>query len=260
MANHNCKCGDNCTCDPCNCDKIEESDNIPPVTVIGHKGGFTGGWAHWDLSGHGDNGWQGVPYAYPPEKPEKPKKKFNCHGFKGFGTDNDRHIRESAQKNGVDEKALRGFVKKENGWTGKDSYTGAVGVGQFTEATWNGLIDKHGGGKLGMVKVGAANKGKANDPRRDNRINTLATGLLMKVNGEKLDKAGVEKTPENLYLVHNIGPGVIPALKGQKVGEPALKSMRTNGMKKGETVAQFLKRQGDSFLEHYDIANHDDCR
>ena len=67
MANHNCKCGDNCTCDPCNCDKIEESDNIPPVTVIGHKGGFTGGWAHWDLSGHGDNGWQGVPYAYPPK-------------------------------------------------------------------------------------------------------------------------------------------------------------------------------------------------
>ena len=160
----------------------------------------------------------------------------------------------------MDEKALRGFVKKENGWTGKDSYTGAVGVGQFTEGMRNDLIDKHGGGKLGMVKVGAANEGKANDPRRDNRINTLATGLLMKVNGEKLDKAGVEKTPENLYLVHNIGPGVIPALKGQKVGEPALKSMRTNGMKKGETVAQFLKRQGDSFLEHYDIANHDDCR
>lgn len=75
MANHNCKCGDNCTCDPCNCDKIEESDNIPPVTVIGHKGGFTGGWAHWDLSGHGDNGWQGVPYAYPP-KP-KCKKRSN---------------------------------------------------------------------------------------------------------------------------------------------------------------------------------------
>ena len=75
MANHNCKCGDNCTCDPCNCDKIEEFDNIPPVTVIGHKGGFTGGWAHWDLSGHGDNGWQGVPYAYPP-KP-KCKKRSN---------------------------------------------------------------------------------------------------------------------------------------------------------------------------------------
>ena len=113
MANHNCKCGDNCTCDPCNCDKIEESDNIPPVTVIGHKGGFTGGWAHWDLSGHGDNGWQGVPYAYPPEKPEKPKKKFNCHGFKGFGTDNDRHIRESAQKTAWTKKPCAALSKRK---------------------------------------------------------------------------------------------------------------------------------------------------
>ncbi|MFX8929908.1 hypothetical protein ABTN05_19235, partial [Acinetobacter baumannii] len=58
------------------------------------------------------------------------KSVSKSYGF-SFGKDVDRYIHEAATKYGLDEKVLRGFVKMEDGWTGKMSPTGAIGTGQF---------------------------------------------------------------------------------------------------------------------------------
>lgn len=177
------------------------------------------------------------------------------YGF-SFGRDVDKHIAESARKYGIDEKVLRGFVKMEAGWTGAMSPTGAIGTGQFTQGTWNDLAKSKAGKEIGMTKIDKSNFRKANDPRYDKRINTLATGLLAKQNADILRRNGLPVTGENLYMLHNIGPGVIPAIKGSdKIKESTLDAMRKNGMKKGMTPTQFVEFQKARFNKHYQSAN-----
>nr|WP_242650078.1 hypothetical protein [Rodentibacter trehalosifermentans] len=57
--------------------------------------------------------------------------------FNGFGREIDTYIKESANRYQVSETMLRGLVKMEDGWYGKISPTGPIGVGQFTMGTWN---------------------------------------------------------------------------------------------------------------------------
>jgi len=175
--------------------------------------------------------------------------------FSGFGNDVDSYIKEASRRYGIDEKTLRGFVKMEGGWTGKMSPTGAIGTGQFTQGTWNGLAGTAEGRAIGMTEINKSNFRKANDPRHNKRINTLATGLLAKQNAEILRKSGLPVTGENLYMLHNIGPGVVPALKGGNVSRATETAMRHNGKRSGETAAQFAKRQQGIFNGHYGSAN-----
>lgn len=179
--------------------------------------------------------------------------------FDGFGPEMDTYIRVAAQKYGIDEKVLRGFVKMEAGWKGARSYTGATGVGQFTLRTWNDLASTPEGKEIGMTRISSGMIGKENDPRRDNKINTLATALLARNNAKALAKKKAPVTGENLYMVHNIGPGVIPALAGEPVTNPeVIKGMKINavGMKGGFSgPAQFLEWQKNNFLTHYASAN-----
>lgn len=102
--------------------------------------------------------------------------------FKGFGEVVDGYIREAAKLVGVDEKYLRGVLKMEAGWTGKDSPTKAVGAGQMTRGTWSGIIKNLGGASFGMTAIDDGNFMTFNDPRRDLRINIIATALLTKDN------------------------------------------------------------------------------
>lgn len=175
--------------------------------------------------------------------------------FKGFGSDVDAYIKESSRRYGIDEKVLRGFVKMEGGWTGKMSPTGAIGTGQFTQGTWNGLAKTSEGRAIGMTEINKSNFRKSNDPRYNKRINTLATGLLAKQNAEILKKNGLPVTGENLYMLHNIGPGVISALKGGGVSAATEKAMRHNGKKSSESAAQFARRQQGIYGGHYADAN-----
>lgn len=124
--------------------------------------------------------------------------------FRGFGERIDGFIKEAAQRFGMDEKTLRGFVKMEGGWTGKDSQTGAIGVGQFTEGAWTDLVKTKTGKSIGMTHIGSCFQ-KACDPRRDDRVNTLATAFLMTRNAVLLKKYSIPATPENLYMAHNMG-------------------------------------------------------
>lgn len=175
--------------------------------------------------------------------------------FNGFGADIDQYIKESSQRYGIDEKTLRGFVKMEDGWSGKMSPTGAIGTGQFTQGTWDDLAKTKEGQTIGMSKIGNRFRTK-NDPRFDKRVNTLATGLLAKQNAERLKRAGLEITGENLYMLHNIGPGVIPALQGSNsVSAKTIEAMRNNGMQVNESPVAFAQRQKNKFQQHYNVAN-----
>lgn len=173
-----------------------------------------------------------------------------------FGKKIDGYIKEASQKYGIPEDVLRGFVKMEDGWTGKMSPTGAIGTGQFTQSTWNSLAKTDAGKEIGMTKINKSNFRKANDPRRNQQINTLATGLLAKQNADLLKKHGLPLTGENLYMLHNIGPGVIPVLKGSsEVSDATMAAMKVNGWVKGMTPKSFVKYQKKRFNRHYAVAN-----
>jgi len=173
-----------------------------------------------------------------------------------FGQDVDKYIKEASVKYGIDEKILRGFVKMEAGWTGKMSPTGAIGTGQFIQSTWNGLAKTKDGKAIGMTKIDKSNFRKGNDPRHNKRVNTLATGLLAKQNADILKKYGIPLTGENLYLAHNIGAVTFAkAFTGKGANKDGLLAMRQNGMKKGETPQQFVKRQRAIYMKHYNKAN-----
>lgn len=175
--------------------------------------------------------------------------------FEGFGADVDGHIAEASKRYGLPEDVLRGFVKMEGGWTGAMSPTGAIGTGQFVKGTWDSLAKTKDGQDIGMKTIGADFR-TPNDPRFDNRTNTMATGLLAKQNADILTKAGLPATGENLYMLHNIGPGVIPALKGSNNVTPAtVQAMRHNGLKDGMTATDFVSFQKGRFNQAYAAAN-----
>ncbi|MCU4333797.1 phage tail tape measure protein [Acinetobacter pittii] len=172
-----------------------------------------------------------------------------------FGKKVDGYIKEASKKYGIPEDVLRGFVKMEDGWTGKMSPTGAIGTGQFIQSTWDGLAETKDGKEIGMTKIGNRFRTK-DDPRYDKRINTLATGLLAKQNAKILKKYGLAVTGENLYLAHNIGAETFArALSGKGASKKGLLAMRQNGMKENETPHQFVLRQAGIFKKHYKTAN-----
>ncbi|MBF7687083.1 phage tail tape measure protein [Acinetobacter rathckeae] len=172
-----------------------------------------------------------------------------------FGHDVDGYIKEASEKYSLDEKVLRGFVKMEDGWTGKMSPTGAIGTGQFIKSTWDGLAKTKDGKAIGMTTIGDRFR-TASDPRYDKRVNTLATALLAKNNADILRKNGLPVTGENLYLLHNIGAGIIPALKGSNnVSQGTLKAISVNTPVKGQTPVEFVRYQQERFNKQYNFAN-----
>jgi hypothetical protein len=197
--------------------------------------------------------------------------------FTGFGADVDQYIKEaSTMFPNIPIDVLRGFIKMEAGWTGKMSPTGAIGTGQFIAKTWNDLIPK-GGAALGMQPItgiyGEEKDAKGrpikphvkpnpkgnfrteNDPRFNKRVNTLATALLASKNAEMLKAAGLPVTGANLYMMHNIGPGIINVMKGGKASPATLKAMRQNGMTDSMSPEDFLAFQKDRYVQAYNAAN-----
>ena len=198
------------------------------------------------------------PAATPPVRSASGRK----GSFQGFGDDVDGYIKEASEKYGMDEGVLRGFVKMENGWTGKASPTGALGTGQFTRSTWNSLAQTPEGRELGMGNVTAemleaakAGRPMANDPRADKRMNTLATALLAKQNSRQfLGKDVSQASGEELYMLHNIGPKYTQeAMRGQ-LSAKGRQALDVNGGR-GMTGEQFMKFQQGRFNEQYAIAN-----
>lgn len=175
--------------------------------------------------------------------------------FNGFGSEIDSYIRMAAQRYQVSEAMLRGLVKMEDGWYGKVSPTGPIGVGQFTAKTWNWLAETEHGKQLGMMPVTGNNRGTAYDPRRNKYINTLATALLARWHIEQFPTRGIPISDENLYMAHNIGlDGFHRALQGRATRDDIV-NMRRNGMKPWMGVRDFLSYQKGRFLAHKQEAN-----
>lgn len=183
------------------------------------------------------------------------EKELSKGQFRGFGAEIDSYISEGAKMFGVDEKVLRGFVKMEDGWYGKKSNTGAIGTGQFTQGTWNDLAKTKEGQAIGMTMITKENFRTENDPRWNKRVNTLATALLAKKNGDYLKKYGIEATGENLYMAHNIGLGGFTRAMTGKATEADMLAMRQNGMKAGMTPQDFVQYQKGRYNNHYAQAN-----
>lgn len=185
----------------------------------------------------------------------KKKGKSKTGKFTGFGQDVDEYIREaSAMFPILPQTTLRGFIKMEAGWTGAMSPTGAIGTGQFIQGTWDAMAKTPEGKALGMTVIGKRFR-TPEDPRYNKRINTLATALLASQNAEMLIKAGLPVTGENLYMMHNIGPGIIPVMLGQPASDKTLKAMSQNGMTKNMTAADFLAFQKGRFNVAFAEAN-----
>lgn len=177
-------------------------------------------------------------------------------GFTGFGNEVDRYIRMAAERYQVSEVMLRGLVKMEDGWYGKVSPTGPMGVGQFTAKTWNWLAETERGKQLGMIPVTGYNRGTAYDPRRNKYINTLATALLARWHIEQFPSKGIPITDENLYMAHNIGlDGFHRALQGRATRDDIV-NMRRNGMKPWMAVRDFLSYQKSRYTQHKIAANY----
>jgi hypothetical protein len=197
--------------------------------------------------------------------------------FTGFGADVDGYIREaSTMFPTLPLDVLRGFIKMESGWTGKMSPTGAIGTGQFVASTWNALISK-GGAAIGMQPITGiyreekdakgrpirphvkpnpnGNFRTEEDPRFDKRINTLATALLASQNATLLRQAGLPVTGANLYMMHNIGPGIINVMKGGEASPATLLAMQQNGMKASMSAQDFLEFQIANYERAYREAN-----
>ena len=151
-------------------------------------------------------------------------------------------------------KDLRGFLKIERGWYGDPSSTGCIGPGQFTIRTWNALARKPEGKAIGMKVISEKDRDTDNDQRRDPHINVMATAFLMKDNSKLLK--GLPPTGENLYMIHNVGPAVVPVLKGSNYADEKLEeSMRQNGKRANETPQQWVQRQIGNYQKHHKIAN-----
>lgn len=175
--------------------------------------------------------------------------------FNGFGSDVDSYIKEASTRYQVSEAMLRGLVKIEDGWYGKVSSTGATGVGQFTRGTWNWLATTDEGRALGMTPITSYNRDTRFDPRKNKRLNTLATALYARWHIGQFFERGIKPTDEHLYLAHNIGlDGLHRALQGKSTAED-IRNMRRNGMKRGMTVRGFLNYQSGLFNQSKQIAN-----
>lgn len=179
---------------------------------------------------------------------------YTPRSFSGFGAEMDGYIREATQKYGIDEKTLRGFIKMEGGWTGAMSPTGALGPGQFIKGSWDDLARTSGGKAIGMRPIGDCFRRDC-DPRRDRRINTLATALLMVNNTKYLQSKGIPATPENLYMAHNMGAGFVAAIYGKaSFTSGTRRNIDVNGGR-GMTPQQFIEYQKGRFAQHYVDAN-----
>jgi len=193
-------------------------------------------------------------YVQEPVATLKKQYKKLVNRFTGFGDDEDAYIKEASKMFSIPEDILRGFIKMEAGWNGAMSPTGAIGAGQFIQSTWDGLARTPQGRAIGMTVIGNRFR-KDDDPRRDKRINTLATALLARNNAALLKKAGLPLTGENLYMMHNIGPSIIDVMLGRPASAATLKAMKQNGMLPNQSAAQFLEYQKGRYDTAYNAVN-----
>lgn len=180
----------------------------------------------------------------------------NGGNVQSFGADIDKDLADTVNRFGVNPEYMRGLLSMEGGTKGQQSSTGALGVGQFVQKTWNNLAKTPEGKAIGMTPINNSNFRKDNDPRKNNRVNMLATGLLTKQNQSTLERNGIPITPANLYMSHNMGPGLVLAAYGKIPTTAQMKkNMVVNGGNANMSAKEFLDFQSERYNNHYAKSN-----
>lgn len=180
----------------------------------------------------------------------------NGGNVQSFGADIDKDLADTVNRFGVNPEYMRGLLSMEGGTKGQQSSTGALGVGQFVQKTWNNLAKTPEGKAIGMTSINNSNFRKDNDPRKNNRVNMLATGLLTKQNQSTLERNGIPITPANLYMAHNMGPALVLAAYGKTATTPQMKrNMAVNGGNANMSAKEFLDFQSERYNDHYAKSN-----
>ena len=121
-------------------------------------------------------------------------------------------LQKVALMTGVDINVLAAIIGSESNFVsgasaGKHDRTQtAAGLGQFTADTWFTILNRHAD-KYGLQKLRSSADARR-DPRRfDPRINALLSAELIKDNAKEFQGfTGRQPTPEEIYMVHFLGP------------------------------------------------------
>lgn len=108
-------------------------------------------------------------------------------------------VADAAKQVGVDPHIAQTTVAVESGFrtTAAAGTSSAKGLYQFTNATWQDMVQKHG------AKYGIPADAKPTDPK----ANALMGALYVKQNMQRVSNAGLPQNALNAYLMHFLGPG-----------------------------------------------------
>ncbi|KVR05342.1 hypothetical protein WK09_28165 [Burkholderia ubonensis] len=158
----------------------------------------------------------------------------------GMPVDVQAKIVAAATKEGLDPKTMLEFASIESGGNANAiSNTGAIGIFQFTGKTASG--------------VGIKNRFDVDQ--------NIAGGMkLAKQNAAVLSRAGLAVTPENLYMMHQLGPGAAKeiikgAANGKNISDLSAntqKAVALNYGKGSKTAADYLSANATALQSRYD--------
>jgi hypothetical protein len=145
-----------------------------------------------------------------------------------------QYLGEAAVKAGIDPGIVAKITGFESGFnsearpTRKDGsrISSAHGYGQFLDATWTDMLNKHGA-KYGVHNAGNLTKEEANKLRSDKELQAAMLAEFTKENIEKGRALGGTNDDANVYALHNLGEGTGPNF---------LKALRSNPNAKVNSV------------------------
>lgn len=135
-----------------------------------------------------------------------------------------------AKQHGVDPEHMKRLIQVESGWRPGVAGTGgdAVGLGQFTTGTWNGVMPGHKASR----DMGAA------DPRRDPALAMTATAKLMVQNNAAMKEVlGRDASAGEQYLAHFLGSGGARNLLAGMAANPNARVDQVRGITSSRGIA-----------------------
>lgn len=135
----------------------------------------------------------------------------------GKNSDVKQIITEAAKTTGVDPNIMKTFAAVESGFNpnARASTSSATGLFQFTQATWNEQLGKHG------RKYNIPPNASPTDPR----ANSLLAGELIKSNLKSIESVKPNPTATDAYLTHFLGAGGARTFLAAEPTRPAAEVM-----------------------------------
>jgi hypothetical protein len=137
--------------------------------------------------------------------------------------DTKRYLLEAANQTGVDAGMLAKIARLESGFNpkAKSNKSSAHGYGQFIDATWTDMINRHGP-KYGIAGAGTLTKAQAAKYRGDKAIQAAMLAEFTRENIERGRMSGGTDDDANTYAFHNLGSGDAPNLLSGMKQNPSM--------------------------------------